>query len=131
MAVDKVVAGGGEVQQSEPEPEPAAEASTFVELGICPELVEACDAMGWKQPTKIQVGAIPHALKGRDLIGPGTDRVGEDRCLCAADYPGADRAPPALLRLLAHEGASDSDCGAVRGVGVSDRLGLLSACWRS
>uniref|UniRef100_M8C8K5 DEAD-box ATP-dependent RNA helicase 10 n=1 Tax=Aegilops tauschii TaxID=37682 RepID=M8C8K5_AEGTA len=79
MAVDKVVAGGGEVQQSEPEPEPAAEASTFVELGICPELVEACDAMGWKQPTKIQVGAIPHALKGRDLIGPGTDRVGEDR----------------------------------------------------
>uniref|UniRef100_A0A453NAJ4 DEAD-box RNA helicase Q domain-containing protein n=1 Tax=Aegilops tauschii subsp. strangulata TaxID=200361 RepID=A0A453NAJ4_AEGTS len=59
---------GGEVQQSEPEPEPAAEASTFVELGICPELVEACDAMGWKQPTKIQVGAIPHALKGTGII---------------------------------------------------------------
>lgn len=68
MAVDKVVAGGGKAQQSEPELEPAAEASTFAELGICPELVEACDAMGWKQPTKIQAGAIPHALKGTSII---------------------------------------------------------------
>ncbi|KAM3239930.1 hypothetical protein ACQJBY_053552 [Aegilops geniculata] len=77
MAVDKVVAGGGKVQQSEPEPEPAAEASTFAELGICPEVVEACDAMGWKQPTKIQAGAIPYALKGRDLIGLGQTGSGK------------------------------------------------------
>ncbi|XP_066306676.1 DEAD-box ATP-dependent RNA helicase 10-like [Miscanthus floridulus] len=49
--------------------EPAArQASTFAELGICAELVEACDAMGWKEPTRIQAEAIPHALQGKDLI---------------------------------------------------------------
>uniref|UniRef100_M8BK78 DEAD-box ATP-dependent RNA helicase 10 n=1 Tax=Aegilops tauschii TaxID=37682 RepID=M8BK78_AEGTA len=78
MAVaDKAVAGGGEAQQPEPEPEPAAEASTFAELGVCRELVEACDAMGWKQPTKIQAGAIPHALQGRDVIGLGQTGSGK------------------------------------------------------
>ncbi|XP_044954589.1 DEAD-box ATP-dependent RNA helicase 10-like [Hordeum vulgare subsp. vulgare] len=77
MAVDKVLDSGGEVQRSEPEPEPASEASTFAELGIFPELVEACDAMGWKKPTKIQEGVIPHALKGRDLIGLGQTGSGK------------------------------------------------------
>uniref|UniRef100_A0A453ATR2 DEAD-box RNA helicase Q domain-containing protein n=1 Tax=Aegilops tauschii subsp. strangulata TaxID=200361 RepID=A0A453ATR2_AEGTS len=62
---------GGEAQQPEPEPEPAAEASTFAELGVCRELVEACDAMGWKQPTKIQAGAIPHALQGTTSAAAG------------------------------------------------------------
>lgn len=51
-------------REPELEPEPVAEASTFAELGICRELVDACDAMGWKEPTKIQGGAIPHALQG-------------------------------------------------------------------
>ncbi|KQK14842.1 DEAD-box ATP-dependent RNA helicase 10 isoform X3 [Brachypodium distachyon] len=50
-------------REPELEPEPVAEASTFAELGICRELVDACDAMGWKEPTKIQGGAIPHALQ--------------------------------------------------------------------
>ena len=39
-------------------------ASMFADLGVCPELVDACDALGCKQPTKIQVEAIPYALKG-------------------------------------------------------------------
>ncbi|KAI4326228.1 hypothetical protein MLD38_031561 [Melastoma candidum] len=43
--------------------------STFKDLGLCNELIEACDALGWKNPTKIQVEAIPHALEGKDLIG--------------------------------------------------------------
>uniref|UniRef100_A0ACD5VTJ4 Uncharacterized protein n=1 Tax=Avena sativa TaxID=4498 RepID=A0ACD5VTJ4_AVESA len=73
MAVEKVVKGVGDVQQLEPE----AEVSTFAELGICRELVEACDAMGWKQPTKIQAGAIPHALRGRDIIGLGQTGSGK------------------------------------------------------
>ena len=64
MAVLKVVDGAADVQQQQPEPEPVADVSTFAELGICKELVDACDAMGWKQPTKIQAGAIPHALQG-------------------------------------------------------------------
>ncbi|KAK3135556.1 hypothetical protein QOZ80_5BG0420330 [Eleusine coracana subsp. coracana] len=43
-------------------------ATTFAELGVCPELVAGCDAMGWTKPTKIQAEAIPNALQGRDLI---------------------------------------------------------------
>jgi superfamily II DNA/RNA helicase len=56
-------ADGGEEQEAEP---PARRPSTFAELGVVPELVAACDAMGWKEPTRIQAEAIPHALEGTD-----------------------------------------------------------------
>ncbi|KAJ4800493.1 ATP-dependent rRNA helicase RRP3 [Rhynchospora pubera] len=42
---------------------------TFAEIGVCAELVEACEALNWKTPSKIQAEAIPYALEGRDLIG--------------------------------------------------------------
>ncbi|KAF8411278.1 hypothetical protein HHK36_003825 [Tetracentron sinense] len=45
------------------------EVKTFESLGLCEQLVEACDSLGWKNPSKIQVEAIPHALQGKDLIG--------------------------------------------------------------
>ncbi|XVF12164.1 hypothetical protein REPUB_Repub08aG0090700 [Reevesia pubescens] len=45
------------------------EVKSFKDLGLCDELVEASDSLGWKTPTKIQVEAIPHALEGKDLIG--------------------------------------------------------------
>ncbi|KAG6605763.1 DEAD-box ATP-dependent RNA helicase 10, partial [Cucurbita argyrosperma subsp. sororia] len=45
------------------------EVKTFKDLGICEQLVEACDSLGWKNPSKIQAEAIPHALEGKDLIG--------------------------------------------------------------
>ncbi|GMJ15028.1 RNA HELICASE10 [Hibiscus trionum] len=44
------------------------EIKSFKDLGLCDELVEACDSLGWKTPTKIQVEAVPHALEGKDLI---------------------------------------------------------------
>ena len=40
------------------------EVKTFKDLGICEQLVEACDSLGWKNPSKIQAEAIPHALEG-------------------------------------------------------------------
>ncbi|XP_030457077.1 DEAD-box ATP-dependent RNA helicase 10-like isoform X1 [Syzygium oleosum] len=49
--------------------EETEEVKTFKELGICEQLLEACDTLGWKNPTKIQVEAIPHALEGKDMIG--------------------------------------------------------------
>ncbi|CAE7867876.1 Ddx47 [Symbiodinium sp. KB8] len=42
---------------------------TFKSLGVSPTLCEACDALGWKYPTKIQAEALPLALQGRDIIG--------------------------------------------------------------
>jgi len=46
-----------------------AEKKTFQELGVIDPLCEACEKMGFKRPTPIQAGAIPHALAGRDVIG--------------------------------------------------------------
>ncbi|XP_074561792.1 uncharacterized protein LOC141818121, partial [Curcuma longa] len=42
---------------------------TFKTLGLKEELVEACEILGWKAPTKIQIEAIPFALEGKDIIG--------------------------------------------------------------
>ncbi|KAK8969189.1 DEAD-box ATP-dependent RNA helicase 10 [Platanthera guangdongensis] len=42
---------------------------TFQSLGVCGQLVEACESLGWKTPSRIQADAIPHALEGRDVIG--------------------------------------------------------------
>ncbi|CAK9222374.1 unnamed protein product [Sphagnum troendelagicum] len=54
--------GGGEGRE---EKKPAS----FRSLGVCDQLAEACESLGWKTPTSIQVDAIPHAFKGHDLIG--------------------------------------------------------------
>ncbi|CAP71752.1 uncharacterized protein PODANS_6_7040 [Podospora anserina S mat+] len=42
---------------------------TFKDLGIVDSLCEACDRLGYKQPTAIQQEAIPLALQDRDIIG--------------------------------------------------------------
>uniref|UniRef100_A0A3P9B8N3 RNA helicase n=1 Tax=Maylandia zebra TaxID=106582 RepID=A0A3P9B8N3_9CICH len=38
-------------------------------FGVTDVLCEACDQLGWKSPTKIQIEAIPVALQGKDVIG--------------------------------------------------------------
>eukprot|EP00252_Welwitschia_mirabilis_P026978 TRINITY_DN9069_c0_g1_i2.p1 TRINITY_DN9069_c0_g1~~TRINITY_DN9069_c0_g1_i2.p1 ORF type:complete len:436 (+),score=103.70 TRINITY_DN9069_c0_g1_i2:729-2036(+) len=45
------------------------EVHTFASLGVCEQLVEACDSLGWKKPTSVQIQSIPLALEGKDLIG--------------------------------------------------------------
>ena len=42
---------------------------TFADLGVLPQICEACTNMGFKRPTPIQAKAIPEALTGRDVIG--------------------------------------------------------------
>ncbi|CAN6689035.1 unnamed protein product [Malus baccata var. baccata] len=42
--------------------------TTFKNLGICDELVDACEKLGWTIPTPIQVESMPAALEGKDLI---------------------------------------------------------------
>ncbi|TKY86461.1 hypothetical protein EX895_004610 [Sporisorium graminicola] len=42
---------------------------TFEDLGVIPQIVEACTNMGFKHPTPIQVKSIPEALQARDVIG--------------------------------------------------------------
>ena len=46
-----------------------AENLTFADLGLVDVLVENCDKLGWKKPSRIQAEAIPVALEGKDVIG--------------------------------------------------------------
>ncbi|MBI2882258.1 MAG: DEAD/DEAH box helicase [Candidatus Tectomicrobia bacterium] len=58
---------------------PPGSKDPFEELGLSRPLVRAVEKLGWKQPTPIQVEAIPPALAGRDLIGcaqTGTGKTG-------------------------------------------------------
>lgn len=64
-----------EESESEDEEVPANTTTTdappisFADLGIIPELAEACEKMGYKAPTPIQAQSIPLALAGKDVIG--------------------------------------------------------------
>lgn len=42
---------------------------TFSDLGICPEILEAIDMLGFETPSPIQEKAIPPALMGGDIVG--------------------------------------------------------------
>jgi superfamily II DNA/RNA helicase len=43
--------------------------TSFSDLGLGQKLLDALDAVGYKEPTPIQAGAIPHALAGKDVLG--------------------------------------------------------------
>lgn len=45
------------------------EPQSFAELGVVEELCSSCRQLGWSKPSKIQIEAIPIALKGKDVIG--------------------------------------------------------------
>ncbi|CAG7826676.1 unnamed protein product, partial [Allacma fusca] len=42
---------------------------SFKDLGLTDALIEACEKLNWKKPSKIQREAIPVALQGKDVIG--------------------------------------------------------------
>jgi len=42
---------------------------TFEELGLSEKVLQAVTASGYTHPTPIQAQSIPHALKGRDILG--------------------------------------------------------------
>ncbi|KRX10465.1 P-loop containing nucleoside triphosphate hydrolase [Pseudocohnilembus persalinus] len=41
---------------------------TFKDLGLCDELLEACERLKYKYPTKIQKESLPYTLKKQDII---------------------------------------------------------------
>lgn len=42
---------------------------TFAQIGVCKELCDVCESLGYKNPTPIQAQSIPLALEGRDIVG--------------------------------------------------------------
>ncbi|MBE6415481.1 MAG: DEAD/DEAH box helicase [Akkermansiaceae bacterium] len=47
----------------------SAPSMSFSELGICPEILEAIEVLGFETPSPIQERAIPPALDGADILG--------------------------------------------------------------
>ncbi len=43
--------------------------TTFDDLGLSPRVLKAVAETGYTEPTPIQADAIPHALKGKDILG--------------------------------------------------------------
>jgi superfamily II DNA/RNA helicase len=42
--------------------------SDFKSLKLLPEIMEAIEKVGYKNPTPIQAQAIPHLLEGKELL---------------------------------------------------------------
>jgi ATP-dependent RNA helicase DeaD len=55
----------------------SADASTFAELALVPELCQALSGLGYEEPTPIQRAAIPPLLAGRDLVGQAATGTGK------------------------------------------------------
>ena len=71
-------------------------ADGFATLELDDRLLSAIAALGYEEPTPIQREAIPPLLAGRDLLGRGPDRHGQDGRVRPADAPAhpARRRPP-------------------------------------
>lgn len=64
------------------------EQTTFADLGLSPERLAAVEALGWTIPTPIQAKAIPHGLKGKDVVGIAQTGTGKT---AAFMIPGLER----------------------------------------
>ena len=65
----------------------------FAQLGICPEILEAIDMLGFETPSPIQEQAIPPALDGADIVG--LSHTGSGKTLAFA-IPALESIDPAL-----------------------------------
>ena len=70
----------------------AEQGTTFDDLGLRPELLQALSALGYEEPTPIQQEAIPPLVEGRDLLGQAATGTGKTAAF----------ALPVLQRLSAH-----------------------------
>lgn len=66
---------------------------SFAELGICPEILEAIEVLGFETPSPIQQQAIPVALEGRDIVG--LSHTGSGKTL-AFSIPALERIEPSI-----------------------------------
>lgn len=51
--------------------------TTFADLGLCDELLDAVEAEGYTEPTPVQAQTIPAALEGRDVLGVAQTGTGK------------------------------------------------------
>ena len=79
---------------------PAPPAKTFSDLGIIPELCEACELLKYTRPTPIQEQSIPLALAGRDVIGLAETGSGKTAAFALPILQALMGSPQALFALV-------------------------------
>ncbi len=78
----------------------AVPASGFASFGFAPEVLSALDAIGYSEPSPIQLAAIPELLLGRDLVGQaqtGTGKTAAFALPMLARLDTAQRKPQVLV----------------------------------
>jgi ATP-dependent RNA helicase DDX47/RRP3 len=73
---------------------------SFADLGVIPELCEACEKLNYTKPTPIQEEAIPVALEGRDVIGVAETGSGKTCAFALPILQGMDALPVKTLNLF-------------------------------
>jgi ATP-dependent RNA helicase DeaD len=80
--------------------------TTFTDLQISEKIIKAMNGMGWKEPTPVQIAAIPVGLKGHDLYAEaqtGTGKTGTYGSIIIDRIKSGMRAPAALVLVPTRE----------------------------
>ena len=78
--------------------------SGFAALGLAPEIVASVTALGYEEPTPVQVETIPMLLSGRDLLAQAATGTGKTAAF----------ALPMLQRIAGSDGAPSTDIRAAK-----------------
>ena len=93
--------------------------TSFVDIGISDRIIKAMNEMGWKEPTPIQVDAIPVGLKGGDMFAQaqtGTGKTGAYGCIILGRVKAGSEVPSTIVLVPTRELANQ----------VSEELSKLS-----
>ncbi len=83
----------------------------FNSLNLSPHVLQIVAKLGWTEPTKIQVGAVPIIIDGRDLVGIAMTGSGKTAAFALPiinrwsvdSKPAATRRPPVLVLVPTRE----------------------------
>jgi len=76
------------------------ERTTFNDLGLIEPILKALQAEGYTHPTPIQEQAIPHLVKGRDLLGCAQTGTGKTAAFAIPILQELTARPPAAKRAI-------------------------------
>lgn len=76
------------------------ERTTFNDLGLIEPILKALETEGYTHPTPIQAQAIPHLIKGRDLLGCAQTGTGKTAAFAIPILQELSSKPPAAKRAI-------------------------------
>ena len=74
--------------------------ASFASLGVCDELCEAVEKLGWKHASPIQREALPYSLDGKDIIGLAETGSGKTGAFALPILQGLLAKPSRLAALI-------------------------------